>query len=263
VEGHIVRTFDGDILNLRMQALSMGGLAIDQVQRAVLALTRGDDEAAREVVARADQVAGYARAIDDEIVGLIARRQPVASDLRAILTVGRVTADIERVGNAARKIARLAIQLHEAADGAPLHSFYNDVRKMARIAVSMLRDALDCFDRVDIDGAAAVAKRDQELDGEFHLALRELVTYVMEDQRHLRSTIQTVFLLKALERVGDHARSIAGAVPRMARPDGPTPTGVAAPAAVPTQPAAPAPASPGDPGSTAEARSGPRAIGQG
>ena len=221
MEGHIVRTFDGDILNLRMQVLSMGGLAIDQVQRAVQALTKGDDEAAREVVARNAQVVAYARAIEEDIVGLIARRQPVASDLKAILTVGRVATDLERVGNAARKIARIGLELDRSHDGAPWQRFYNDVRKMSRLALAMLRDALDCFDRVDLEGAMAVVHRDAEVDTEFQLALRELVTYVMEDQRHIGSTIQTVFVLKALERVGDHARNVAAVVPRFARRDAP------------------------------------------
>ena len=107
MEGHIVRTFDADILNLRMQVLRMGGLAIDQVQRAVQALVRGDQEGAREAVSRHAQLVGYARALEDDMVGVIARRQPVASDLKAILTVGRVATDLERVGNAARKIGRL------------------------------------------------------------------------------------------------------------------------------------------------------------
>ncbi len=216
MEGHIVRTFDGEILNLRMQVLRMGGLAIDQVQCAVQALTREDDDAARDVVARNAQVVGYARAIEDDIVGVIARRQPVASDLRTVLAVGRVATDLERVGNAARKIARLALELDGARDGVPLQRFYNDVRKMSRTALAMLRDALDCFDRVDLEGALAVVHRDAEVDNEFQLALRGLVSYVMEDQRHLGSTIQTVFVLKAIERVGDHARNVAASVPRFA-----------------------------------------------
>ena len=219
MEGHTVRTYDGDILNLRMDALRMGGFAIDQVQRAVAALTQNDDEAAREVVERHAQVVVYGKAIEEDIIALIARRQPVASELRAVLTVGRIATDLGRVGNAARKIARLALELHATAGDAPLLRFYHDVRKMARIAVAMLREALDCFDRVDLERALAIGRRDQELDAEFHLALRELVTYVMEDQRYLRSTLQTVFVLKALERVGDHARNIAAVVPRLQRRD--------------------------------------------
>lgn len=249
MEGHIVRTFDADILNLRIQVLAMGGIAIDQVQRAVRALTRDDEEGAREVVSRNAQVVAAARGVEEEIVALIARRQPVASDLRAILTIGRVATDLERVGNAARKIAKLTLELDASRDGLPLQHFYNDVRKMGRLALAMLRDALDCFDRVDVERALAVAHRDAEVDSEFQLALRELVTYVMEDQRHLASTIQTVFVLKALERVGDHARNIAACVPRLVRREDP----------VGASPAAPGPLL----GAAGLPQRDPRALGQG
>ena len=217
MEGHTVRTFDGDILALRMRVLEMGGLAIDQVQRAVQALVQGDDEAARAVMVRDAQIADYARTIEEDTVGLVARRQPVASDLRAILTVGKVATELERVGHGARKIARLGIELHETGGDAPLQRFHHDVRKISRLALSMLRDALDCFDRVDLADAERVARRDEEIDAEFRLALRGLVTYLLEDQHYIRSIIQTVFLMKALERIGDHARSIALAVPRLVR----------------------------------------------
>jgi phosphate transport system protein len=221
MEGHIVRGFDGDILALRLRALEMGGLAIDQVQRAVRALVEGDDAGARDVMARAPTLADLGRALDEEIVALIARRQPVASDLRAVLTVGKVASDLVRVGNGARKIARLGIELHTGSADAPLAHFYRDVRNMARLVLGMLRDALDCFDRVDLDGAARVVRRDDEVDAEFQMALRDLVTYVMEDRRHLGSTIQTVFVIKALERVGDHARNIAANVQKIAPRDEP------------------------------------------
>jgi phosphate transport system protein len=216
LEGHIVRTFDGDILNLRMRALEMGGLAMDQVQRAVGALLQGDADQAHAVIVRTESVAACLQAIDEEIIQLIARRQPVAYDLRAILTIGRVANDLERVGAAGRKIARLALELNDAAV-TPVAYFRNDIRKLAAVALAMLRAALDCFDRVDLDGAEAVRRRDRDLDAEFQLALRALVTYVMEDPRLLASTIQTVFVMKALERVGDHARNIAAVVPRLAR----------------------------------------------
>ena len=214
MEGRIVRTFDGDILTLRLRALELGGLAIDQVQRAVQALLRDDEAAAGEVIERTAQLTASARTLDEEIVGLIARRQPVAYDLRAILTIGRVGGDLERAGGAARKIARRALELHESTNALPPR-FYHDVRKMSRLALAMLRDALDCFDRVDLEGAEAVQQRDRDLDAEFQLALRELVTYVMEDPRCLANTVQTIFVIKALERVGDHARNIASLVQRL------------------------------------------------
>lgn len=218
MEGHIVRGFDGDLLHLRLRVLEMGGLAIDQVQRAVASLAAAEHDGGRDVLSRAEQVAALSRAIEDDIVGLIARRQPVASDLRGIITVGKVAAELERVGAGARKIARLGADLHAAAgEGAPLGHFHRDVRKMARLATGMLRDALDCFDRVDLAGAAEVVRRDDEIDVEFEFALRDLLTYAMQDPRWLRATLQTVFVIKALERIGDHARNIAVAVPRLHR----------------------------------------------
>jgi phosphate transport system protein len=216
MEGHIVRTFDGEILNLRIRALQMGGYVLDQVQRAVQALGDNDAESAANVIARHVVVVEYARGIEDETVALIARRQPVASDLTTILGVARVATDLERVGNAARKIARIAIQLRASAEDMPPQRFYHDVRRMARVATGMLREALDCYDRLDVAGAAGVIGKDAEIDGEVQLALRELLTFVMEDPRRIGDMIHTVFALKAIERVGDHARNIAGLVSRLA-----------------------------------------------
>jgi phosphate transport system protein len=222
MEGHIVRTFDGDIHNLRLQVLRLGGLSIEQVRRAVAALTTGDDDEARAVVGRTPDLSALAKVIEEEIISLIARRQPVASDLRVVLTAGRVAANLERVGFCARRIARLAIELHLLAGDAPLAHFYHDVRKMSRLAGGMLRDALDCFDRTDLAGATAVADRDDDLDAEFQMALRDLLTYVLEDQRFLRNAIKTVFVIKTLERVGDLARDIANETYQLGRREGST-----------------------------------------
>jgi phosphate transport system protein len=215
MEGHTVRGFDGDLLHLKTRVLEMAGLVIDQVNRAVAALVEGDDAAAREVADRDSLVDGYDEQVEEESVALIARRQPVASDLRAIMAVTKAATDLERIGDCAKKIARLAIDLHGVERVVKLDRFYHDVRKMARLSTAMLRDAVDCFDRVEVEGAAGVVRRDQELDQEFKAALRDLVTFVMEDQRNLRQTIHTVFVVKALERIGDHAKNIAEYVPRL------------------------------------------------
>jgi len=205
-------------MHLKMQVLEMGGLAIDRVQRAVDALVGEHEETAHQLIASDERINTYYQAIEDEAVALIARRQPVASDLRLILTITKVALDLERIGHGGKKIARLGLDLHQGLRDVPLASFYRDVQKMAALALAMVREALDCLDREDPDGAAAVVQRDTDIDAEFHLAMRELLTYVMEDPRWLRHAIQTVFVLKALERVGDHARNIASAVPRLLRP---------------------------------------------
>jgi phosphate transport system protein len=215
MEGHIVRGFDGDLLHLKMRVLEMAGLVIDQVSRAVGALVDGDDEAARAIADRDLLVDEYDGRVEEESVALIARRQPVASDLRAIMAVTRAATDLARIGDCAKKIARLAVDIHAVERVVRLDRFYHDVRKMARLSTAMLRDAIDCFDRVEVERAAAVVRRDQDLDREFDAALRDLVTFVMEDQRNLRHTIHTVFVIKALERIGDHAKNIAEYVPRL------------------------------------------------
>lgn len=155
----------------------------------------------------------------------------MASDLRGVLAIGRVATDLERAGNAARKIARIALKLSAAGERPPLRKFYRDVSKMSRLALGMLRDALNAFDRTDVAAAATLESRDDELDQEFQLAVREFVTYVMEDQRHFQATIETVFLIKAIERIGDHARSIAAMVARLVRQGEPAPQEHAAVAA--------------------------------
>jgi phosphate transport system protein len=216
LDGHIVRTFDGDLLQLKMRVLEMGGLAIDQVRRAVHVLVGEHDEDAHELIAGDQRIGAYHGSIEDDALGLIARRQPVATDLRLILTITKVALELERIGHAGRKIARLGLELHRCATGVPLTRFYRDVKRMESIAVGMVREALDCLDRADPFAADAVVRRDADMDSEFHLAMRDLLTYAMEDSRWVGHTIQTVFVLKALERVGDHARNIASLVPKLA-----------------------------------------------
>lgn len=208
-EGHIVRGYDVDLAGLRMKLLEMGGLVIDQVQRAVRSLAEADRALARTVLAREADVNGYDLRIEEDGISLIARRQPMASDLRAVISIARAVTDLERVGDEAKKIARYAAADGPAGEQPSAALLPADVRHMARLAVSMLRDALDAFDRSDLPSAVEVSRRDAELNGEFHGALRRLVSVVMEDPRKLQATVAAVFVLKALERIGDHAKNIA------------------------------------------------------
>lgn len=208
-EGHTLKSYDVDLAGLRMKLLEMGGLALDQVQRAVTALGTGDETTARLVVARESQVNNYDLDIDEECIALIARRQPVGGDLRVIISIVRAVSDLERVGDEAKKIARFVL-----GEGGPSGrrlsiGVARDARHMARLAVAMLRDSLDALDRMDPAVAVEVVQRDSEVNAEFHAALRRLVTVVMEDPRKVRNAIDAVFILKALERVGDHAKNIA------------------------------------------------------
>ncbi len=211
-DGHTVRQFDSEIGSLRLSLLEMGALALAQVEAAVEALLDGDDEAARTVIARDAEVNAYDSRVADETVKLLAQRAPLARDLRVVVAVGRAVRDLERIGDEAKKIALYAIEIHAAGRRAPLAQFYRDVRRMARLAVALLRDALEAFDDLDAGAAAALVKRDRGIDREFSDALRHLVTFVMEDQRNLAQTINTVFVIKSLERVGDHAVNLAEGV---------------------------------------------------
>ena len=210
-EGHIVKGYDVDLAGLRLKLLEMGGLVLEQVQSAVAALAGADEAAARNVLAREEEVNRYDLAIDEDSITLIARRQPMGSDLRAIISIARVVTDLERVGDGAKKIARIVLSAstrdrHSARLRAQLT---RDARHMARFACGMLRDALDAFDRMEAARAVEVARRDAELNAEFQGAVRRLVTQVMEDPRRLAAVLDAVTVLKALEHVGDHAKNIA------------------------------------------------------
>jgi len=208
-EGHTVKGYDVDLAGLRIRLLEMGGLVLDQVQRAVAALAGADDPAARAVLAREEQVNGYDLRIDEDSITLIARRQPMASDLRAIISIARAVSDLERVGDEAKKIAYAALDSGGKRNTKLSAQLARDVRHMAHFAASMLHDALDAFDRMDATGAVNVARRDTELNAEFQSAVRRLVTQAMEDPRRLAAVLDAVTVLKALEHVGDHAKNIA------------------------------------------------------
>ena len=208
-EGHTVKGYDVDLAGLRLKLLEMGGLVLDQVQSAVTALATPDEAAARAVLAREEEVNRYDLAIDEDSITLIARRQPMGSDLRAIISIARVVTDLERVGDEAKKIAYTILSAKDTRSARLNAQLRRDARHMARFACGMLRDALDAFDRMDAVRAVEVARRDAELNAEFQGAVRRLVTQVMEDPRRLAAVLDAVTVLKALEHVGDHAKNIA------------------------------------------------------
>ena len=208
-EGHIVRRYDGELGSLRLLMLEMGGLVLDQVQRAVAALDQEDIPAAREVIARDHVVNGYDLRVDEASIRLVALRQPVAGDLRVIMSIGKAVSDLERIGDEAAKIARMTLLLFGPGVSAPRRALLRDVRAMATHATHMLDDVLRAFDEMDVEAALAIAEGDAELDREFRAASRRLSTYILEDSRQLGHTINALTAVKALERIGDHAKNIA------------------------------------------------------
>ncbi|MEP7245142.1 MAG: phosphate signaling complex protein PhoU [Gammaproteobacteria bacterium] len=204
IEGHTSKAFDGALASLHVRVIEMGGLVLDQVREAAFAYTEWDAPAAERVIERERIVNAYDKSIDAEQITLIARRQPVASDLRAIIAMSKAVAELERAGDEAKKIARTVL----GHGGRPGPGTTRDARHLARLAVSLLRLALDALDGIEFDLATEVIARDRDLDAEYTAGLRRLLTRAMEDPRHFDVALEAAFVLKSLERIGDHARNL-------------------------------------------------------
>jgi phosphate transport system protein len=208
-EPHTSRSMDKSVASLRLQAVAMGGLVIDQVAGSVRALLERDPHLAALVLAREALVNEYERRIDEDSLTFIALQQPVANDLRLARALVRISRELERVGDESKKIARFALTLETGIDNDPVVAVARHLRHMAGLSVSMLRSAVRAADEMDLDRARTVLAQDEELDAEFGSALRQVMSYVLQDHRFLKPTIDTIFALKGLERVGDHAKNVA------------------------------------------------------
>ena len=204
---HISKQFDADLKSVRMSVLKMGGIVEEQIEQAVKALTTADQNLMEQVVANDHRVNEMEISIDEICSQIIARRQPAAGDLRMIIMVIKIITDLERMGDEAAKIARMA-QLIYADDRIHKHRF-NEIRHVANIAMEMLRKSLDAFARLDVVEAAQVARQDELVDEEFRSIIRQLVTFMMEDPRNISSSIEILFAAKAIERIGDHAKNMS------------------------------------------------------
>ncbi|MDQ2696028.1 MAG: phosphate signaling complex protein PhoU [Pseudomonadota bacterium] len=206
---HTFKRFDEDMTRLRSVVLEMGGVVEEQIQQAVRALYDEDVTTAREVIARDHVVNGLDVKATGQITQLLALRAPVAGDLRLLMSMTKTVADLERIGDEAEKIARMVVRLYAGDSTAiPNHALLRDVGTMAKLAATMLKGALDALARVDVEKAVRIAQMDAELDDEFRSALRRLITYMMEDPRTIGHAIDVLFMIKALERIGDHSRNI-------------------------------------------------------
>ena len=208
-EGHIVKRYDGELSHLRSRVLEMGGLAADQVRRAAHALDQQDVAAAREIVTRDHRINALEIKTDEQITQLLARRQPMANDLRMIMAVSKSVTDLERIGDEAAKIARMVVHIYGQDASPPNEKLLLDIPKLEQLASEMLRRALNAFDRLDLGEALAVVQSDGRMDDEFQSALRRLTTYLLEDARNVGHTINVTLIMRALERIGDHAKNIA------------------------------------------------------
>ncbi len=203
---HISQQYNIELEAIRTHLSEMGGMAQRQVNDAIQALIDADIERAEQVV-RADlKVNSMEMAIDEECIRILARRQPAASDLRLVIAVTKAITDLERIGDEATKIARQAIAMNK--DGLAPRG-YIEVRHIGGHVARMLQDALDSFARLDMDLALTVVQTDKQVDMEYSTAMRELVTFMIEDPRSITRVLNIMWSLRALERIGDHARNLA------------------------------------------------------
>lgn len=203
---HISQQYNIELEAIRTHLSEMGGMAQRQVNDAIQALIDADVERAEQVV-RADlKVNSMEMAIDEECIRILARRQPAASDLRLVIAVTKAITDLERVGDEATKIARQAIAMNK--DGLAPRG-YIEVRHIGGNVARMLQDALDAFARLDMNLALTVVQTDKQVDMEYSTAMRELVTFMIEDPRSITRVLNIMWSLRALERIGDHARNLA------------------------------------------------------
>ena len=203
---HTFKQFDVELENIRGKVLQLGGLAERQIVKAMEALAEGDLVLCEQVVNNDHDVNRMEVELDEACVHVIARHQPTAIDLRMIMTVIKTITDLERIGDEAKKIAKQARALHSSAMNFVPRL---ELRHCAEIVVAMLRMALDAFARVDCSVAADVVRRDKEVDAEFKSAMRQLITYMIEDPRTITRAIELLFIAKSIERIGDHAKNIS------------------------------------------------------
>jgi phosphate transport system protein len=204
---HISTQFDAQLEQVRSKVLHMGGAVEDQLSLAVRALHSGEMFLIEQVLQVEHQVNALEMEIDELSTNIIARRTPTAIDLRVLTMVVKTITDLERIGDEAKKIALMAREFFRS--GRPHIPRYPEIQRMSAIAIDMLRQALDGFARLDPEVAPTVARRDLDVDDSFRAVLRELLTYMIEDPRTISTTLDIVFVAKALERVGDHAKNIS------------------------------------------------------
>lgn len=209
LEGHTVHRYDGELNNLHLRVLEMGGLVLDQARHALHALQEKDTSFANTVLEREHEVDELELEIDDDVITMIAKRGPVARDLRVITSISKTITDLERIGDEAARIAHIAKAIYESERSAPSRHLMRDVIKMAQMGLDMLQESLESFDSLNPSHARALVCRDNELDLEFQSSLRRLATFLLEDARNVGHAIHIVLLIKAIERIGDHARNIA------------------------------------------------------
>ena len=206
-ENHLSTQFDSELNAVSSRVMELGGLVESQIRLAIYALSQFSTESANQVIETEPKVNAMEIEIDRDLSSIIARRQPTARDLRLLIAILKTTANLERVGDEANKIARMVKSI--TGSGASRTLPASELNIAAELASGLLRKALDAFARLDTAVAVSILKEDDLIDQEFDGFVRKLITYMMEDPRTISASLDLLFVAKAIERVGDHAKNIA------------------------------------------------------
>jgi phosphate transport system protein len=204
---HTSKQYDADLEAVRAKVLEMGGLVEQQIVDALDALIRADVKLARVVMDNDARVNALEMQIDEDCSHIIARRQPAAGDLRMVMMMVKTITDLERIGDEATKIARTAHRIYD--EDRMYKPRFTEIKNMVKVVREMLRTSLDSFARLDISQTVEVAKQDELVDEQFRAAMRQLITFMLEDPRTISMSLEVLFVAKAVERIGDHAKNIA------------------------------------------------------
>ena len=204
---HLSSQFDSELNGVSARVMELGGLVESQIRQAIFALSQFSLDAVEQVGLMEQRVNAMEVEIDHELASIIGRRQPTARDLRLLLSISKATANLERMGDEANKMARMVKSIIESGSSRSLPT--SDLRVATELASGMLRKALDAFARLDVKAAVAILKEDDLIDKEFDGFVRKLITYMMEDPRTISPSLDLLFLAKAIERIGDHSKNVA------------------------------------------------------
>jgi phosphate transport system protein len=204
---HIYTQYDTDLEAIRAKVLEMGGIVEEQLTDSVSSLTNADAKLADSVIKKDERVNSLESEIDEACSEIIAKRSPIASDLRNVLMMLRIITDLERIGDEASKIAKATQRIYEKDRMSKPQT--KEIQSIYEKLQYMLRTALNSFARLDITETVAVLESDKEVDGEYRAYMRQLLTYMLEDPRTISLSLELMFVAKSLERIGDHSKNVS------------------------------------------------------
>ena len=207
---HIYKQFDSDLEAIRAKVLEMGTLVEEQTANAVKSLLNIDIKLAEKVMKRDNQINDLEMSIDEEASLLIAKRSPAAGDLRNIMMMLKIITDLERMGDEASKIARSTTRIFE--DNRMSKPRFTEIKGIAKAVQGMIKTALNSFARLDLSDTIDILEKDKQVDDDYRSCMRQLLTFMLEDPRTISMSLESMFIAKSLERIGDHAVNISQSV---------------------------------------------------